>query len=181
MTRRRADLTYAEVGATRSDALPADYRHVRRRIRVGEGRELLTAVAAGMRAWGIHRKAGLRVRADSDAPQTGSDFSAGVPLLGWTVWVPCRVVWMRHDPTRYGYGFGTLRGHPESGEEAFEVSIDSAGRVWFDLRAFSRPATRVTRLAGPVAVLLQARITDRYVAAARALGQSDAARSCGRP
>jgi uncharacterized protein (UPF0548 family) len=179
VTHRRDELTYAEVGATETEALPAGYRHVRRRVQLGKGREVFAAVAAGMRAWGIHRQARLRLRTEAGSPRVGTDFSAGVPLLAWTVWVPCRVVWVRDAATGYGYGFGTVRGHPESGEEAFAVSIDDVGRVWFDLRAFSRPATRTARLGGPVAAFLQRRITDRYVAAARSLGSPDAARSHG--
>jgi uncharacterized protein (UPF0548 family) len=169
MAGRDKPLTYADVGATESDVLPAGYRHVRRRMTLGTGAELFTAIASGMRAWGVHREAGLRLRLTTATPEDGSDFCAGLSLLVFTLWVPCRVVWLRDDPSFYGYGFGTVRGHPESGEEAFMASIADDGKVWFTLRAFSRPASWVARLCGPGADRLQDRITDGYVAAARRL------------
>jgi uncharacterized protein (UPF0548 family) len=171
MAARDDMLTYAEVGATRSEVLPAGYRHVRRRVSLGVGEGLFTAVVAGMRNWGIHQQAGLRLRRATATPEVGSDFSAGLPLLMFTLWVPCRVVWVRDEASFYGYGFGTLRGHPECGEEAFTVSVADDGRVWFALRAFSRPVSWAARLGGAGTTWLQNRITDRYVAAAGRLGQ----------
>lgn len=162
-------LTYPEVGATGSEVLPAGYRHVRRSEPLGTGEVVFAAVAAGMRRWDLHRRAGLRLRPDSATPQVGADFSAGLPLLVVTMWVPCRVVWVRDDRSSYGYGYGTRRGHPESGEEAFTVSMAGDGTVWFTLRAFSRPASRLARLGGPVTAWLQDHLTDRYVDAARRL------------
>jgi uncharacterized protein (UPF0548 family) len=32
------------------------------------------------------------------------------------------VVWTVDEPNRIGFGYGTLQGHPESGEESFVVS-----------------------------------------------------------
>ena len=96
-------------------------------------------------------------------------FQSGSGIGRLRLWVPCRVVWVRDEPDTYGYGFGTLPGHPEHGEEAFLVSHDTAGRAWFEVRAFSRPATWYARLGGPVTRRFQDRVTDRYVSAARSL------------
>jgi uncharacterized protein (UPF0548 family) len=156
--------TYPEVGATRTDELPPGYRHVRRRVEVSA----LTPVATGMRAWGIHRGAGLAVHAGGE-PAVGMAFRSGVGIGRLRLWVPCQVVWVRDEPDAYGYGFGTLPGHPERGEEAFFVSRDAEGRVWFEIRAFSRPATRYARLGGPVTRAFQDWVTDRYVSAARSM------------
>jgi uncharacterized protein (UPF0548 family) len=161
-----SDLTYAEVGRTESgDDLPAGYRHVRRRVRAGEGPDAFAAVGAVMRDWGIHRGAGLRVRADGP-PSVGVGFATGLGVGPLRVWVPCRMVWVREEPRRYGYGFGTLPGHPERGEEAFMVTWAPDDAVWFDVRAFSRPANWFVRLGRPVADLLQDIVSDRYAAAA---------------
>jgi uncharacterized protein (UPF0548 family) len=171
VTGRGNELTYVEVGATQSEELPTGYRHVRRRAAVGTGRETFVAVAAGMRDWQIHRRAGLRLRPATPTPSVGASFTAGLRLLSVTLWIPCRVVWLRDEPTHYGYGFGTVSGHPETGEEAFQVSLVD-GTVWFTLRAFSRPASWYARLGGPVSTQLQRRVTDRYVEAARSLARS---------
>lgn len=166
-----AELTYPEVGATSSDDLPPGYRHVRREVTVGTGPETFAAVVAGVKSWHIHRHAGLRLRPTSPAPAAGAAFTATLRLLLIPLRIPCRVVWVHEQPSHYGYGFGTLPGHPEAGEEAFLVSLADDGRVWFTIRAFSRPVTWYARLGGPVTRWLQDRVTDRYVRAAQVLAQ----------
>jgi uncharacterized protein (UPF0548 family) len=159
-------LTYAEVGHTAPGVeLPSGYRHVLRRRRAGEGAEAYGAIVATMRDWGIHRGAGLGVRADAP-PAVGTRFASGIGLGRVRLWVPCQVVWLRDEPRLYGYGFGTLPGHPERGEEAFTVTWGADDAVWFGVRAFSRPASWYARLGRPVADLLQDVISDRYAAAA---------------
>jgi uncharacterized protein (UPF0548 family) len=158
--------TYTEVGRTApGQDLPPGYRHVRRRVRAGDGAGAYAAVVATMRDWGIHRGAGLRVCADAP-PAVGTRFATGIGLGPVRLWVPCQVVWLRDEPRLYGYGFGTLPGHAERGEEAFTVTWDADDAVWFEVRAFSRPASWYARLGRPVADLLQDVVSDRYAAAA---------------
>jgi uncharacterized protein (UPF0548 family) len=162
-------LPYPEVGATRDEgALPAGYRHVRRRHQVGQGRPSFDALAAGMRAFEVHRGAGMGVRAVGP-PSVGWAFETGLGVGPLRLWAPCRIVWLADEPDRYGYGFGTLPGHPMRGEEAMEASLDADGSVWFVIRAFSRPGTWYAGVGGPLRNLAQDRITDRYVAAAARL------------
>ncbi|MET7395026.1 DUF1990 domain-containing protein [Dactylosporangium sp. NPDC005572] len=158
-------LTYPEVGATRDDRLPAGYRHVTRRVRVGSGPAVFAAARAGLARWQPQRGAGLRVRTGADRPAVGVEFATGIGLGPLRLWVPCRIVWVVDEPDRYGFGFGTLPGHIARGEESFLLSTDDAGEVWFDVRAFSRPAKWWVKLGDPVARLVQSRVTDRYAAA----------------
>jgi len=66
-----------------------------------------------------------------------------------------------------GFGYGTLPGHPESGEEAFVVSRDGSGVVTLTVSAYSRPGLLVTRLAGPVGRWGQRVMIGRYARAVR--------------
>jgi hypothetical protein len=38
-----------------------------------------------------------------------------------TAIAPCRIVAVVDEPLRFGFAYGTLPGHPESGEEAFII------------------------------------------------------------
>jgi uncharacterized protein (UPF0548 family) len=163
------DLTYPEIGATRTDDLPGGYRHVRRHVRIGTGSDVFRAAARGLATWQMHRAAGIRVRADAGSVSVGARFASGIGIGPLRLWAPCEVVWLVDEPRRYGYGFGTRPGHPESGEEALVVSIDGEDGVWFDIRAFSRLAHRYLRPGRPIAELIQDRVTDRYVTALRRL------------
>jgi uncharacterized protein (UPF0548 family) len=163
---------YAEVGATRDGPLPAGYDHVRRHVRLGAGRPVFLAAADALGRWEPQRGAGLRVRTDAPRAAVGVRFATGLGIGPVRLWAPCEVVWVVDEPTRCGFGFGTLAGHPEIGEEGFLVTLDEAETVWFDVRAFSRPGSRWVRLGVPLARRIQAHITDRYVAAIEAACQT---------
>nr|WP_281381894.1 DUF1990 domain-containing protein [Conyzicola lurida] len=87
----------------------------------------------------------------------------------WPVWVkaPARVVYVVDEPSRRGFAYGTLPGHPEDGEEAFLVEQTEDGAVWMVIRAFSRPAAWYWWLVAPVLRATQWFYTRRYL---RALG-----------
>lgn len=70
---------------------------------------------------------------------------------------PCRILYVVDEARRFGFGFGTLPGHAESGEERFFVDMDASGLVTYDVQAFSRPHALLARLGAPIARRLQLR------------------------
>ena len=85
----------------------------------------------------------------------------------------CRVVYdagSSSDAARFGFAYGTLTNHAESGEELFEVFIDPQTHdVVYRIRAISWPQTALTRVGQPVVRVLQARFRrDSMAAIARA-------------
>ncbi|WP_346621942.1 DUF1990 domain-containing protein [Blastococcus montanus] len=163
----RAPLTYPEVGGTGDAVLPTGYRHAERRAVVGSGPAAFERAAAAVLDWRAQRGAGLRVRAGGPAGEVGTVvvLTAGLPRLGYDI--PCRVVWARTDGDERGFAYGTLPGHPESGEERFVVRLTPDGDVVYEIRVFFRLASPGARLAGPLALVLQRLATARYVAAIR--------------
>jgi uncharacterized protein (UPF0548 family) len=159
--------TYPGVGTARSGTAPAGFRSVRSTAVVGSGRDAFERAAAAVLDWGAQRGAGLRVRASGSAgtPGTVVVLTAGLPRLGYDI--PCRVVRARTDGDERGFAYGTLPGHPESGEECFLVRLTPDGDVVYEIRVFFRLASRAARLAGPVSLLLQRAATQAYVAAIR--------------
>lgn len=156
-------LTYPEVGATAGD-LPDGYQHLRAERLVGHGRELFESCADVVLTWGVQRGAGLAVERAGHVV-AGEENRIGLPLGPLRLWAPCRVVYVLDEPTRKGFAYGTLPGHPETGEESFVVSIDEHEAVRFTVTAFSRPARWFARLGGPVTRLVQHRVTQRYLQA----------------
>lgn len=152
-------LTYSEVGATAGE-LPAGYRHTRASAVIGTGRDRFDQAATDVLKWGMQRGAGLRVQATSEAAAVGTEL---IVRLG-PVPAPCRVVYVLDEADRRGFAYGTLAGHPESGEELFSVRYDPAtDEVHAEVVAFSRPATWWSRLGGPLTRLLQRVVTRRYL------------------
>jgi uncharacterized protein (UPF0548 family) len=153
--------TYTEIGATAA-RLPDGYHHVRKSARIGTGRARFEEAATRVMRWGMLRGAGARVTPSSDVAQVGSVVVVG---LG-PVRAPCRVVYVIDEDDRRGFAYGTLPGHPESGEELFAVRFDPADdAVYAEVVAFSRHATWWSKAAGPVTSLIQRIVTGRYVAA----------------
>ena len=159
--------TYAEVGATRDPELPAGYDHVERSVVVGSGPEAFERAVAAVFDWRMQRGVGLRVRATGPASEPGTVvvLAAGRPRPGYDI--PCRVVWAQATGDERGFAYGTLPGHPESGEEAFVVRLEPGGDVVFTLRVFARLASPLARLGGPVSTLVQRLAMARYLTAVR--------------
>jgi uncharacterized protein (UPF0548 family) len=159
-----APFTYPEVGATRAGPLPTGYALGRREAVVGRGRAVFERATAAVFDWRMQKTVGLRVRASGPATEAGTVvvLTAGLRRLGYDI--PCRVVWARTDGDEQGFAYGSLPGHPESGEESFLATLRPDGAVVFTTRVFSRLASPLARLGGPVSRAVQAAALDRYVA-----------------
>ena len=157
--------SYAEVGGTGAAVLPAGYRTATYSTVVGSGRADFERAVAGVFDWRAQRSVGFLVRADGPAsvPGTVVVLTFGLPRLGYEL--PCRVVEARTAGDERGFTYGTLAGHPESGEERFTVRLLPDGDVVYEIRVFFRLASRAARLAGPLSLVLQRLGTRRYLAA----------------
>lgn len=163
------ELTYSHVGATRDDKLPDGYRRLKAKARVGRGERVYAAAVHALGSFDMQRAAGLRVRTDAGMATVGARVEFGFGLGPARLWAPVQVVWVVNEPLHYGYGYGTLPGHPESGEESFVVTLGEEDQVLFTVRAFTRPGTLLARVAGPVGRIAQRLVAERYVRAMRRL------------
>ncbi|WP_046734791.1 DUF1990 family protein [Streptomyces humi] len=146
--------TYDAVGATRENlaACPPGFHPLHVRTRIGEGREAFQRATEAVLTWELHRALGVGIDTAAERAAPGVDVT--VTLAG-LVRAPCRIVWTVDESRRAGWAYGTLAGHPESGEEAFVVDRTGDGTVWLTVAAFSRPAKWYTRAAGPATRGLQ--------------------------
>ncbi|HET9649913.1 MAG TPA: DUF1990 domain-containing protein [Microlunatus sp.] len=159
---RATPFSYPEVGATRGD-LPAGYTPLRREVHIGAGQEFFDLARTALFGWHVHRAAGPKVVSSSllVADDTVAVVRIGVGPLALKA--PVKIVYVVDEPGRAGFAYGTLPGHPEQGEESFMISMDEAGRVRFDIVAFSKPATRLAQTSGSLGRAMQNRVTERYI------------------
>lgn len=162
--------TYAEVGATRDPGSlpPPGYHLLRERVRLGDGPEVFAAAGRALLGWRMQRAAGLRIARDTPGAAQG----VRVVMRAGPVRIPCEVVWTVREEHRTGFAYGTLAGHPESGEESFLVEREDDGSVWLTVTAFSRPAAWYLRVAGPVGLMAQRAAARRYGLRLRGLAQN---------
>ena len=159
--------TYEAVGATRRDERPGGYRHDRYELTVGTGPEAWERAVEGLTQWVAHSGAGARVF-PSDAPLVEGETLLVVLTQGpITVVAPCRIVYVIDEPSRFGFAYGTLPGHPEQGEEAFVVEATRGGAITFTVSAFSHPRELVAKVGGPASRAIQRRVTEKYLVALR--------------
>jgi uncharacterized protein (UPF0548 family) len=163
---------YPAVGATAgradSPALPEGFHHDHLATDLGpdDGDRFHRAQEA-LRQWAPQRGAGIRVYPGRPVAE-GEPFVLALPLpgVGWAL-APGRVAYVLDEPDRAGFGYGTLPGHPERGEEAFLV-VRAQGRLRFEVIAFSRPHDLLVRLGRPVSRALQMRTIRSYLGAMEA-------------
>lgn len=172
------ELNYPGVGSTEHGMFPAGYPCVVAQAYLGQGLAVYRRVAEGILSWELQRRSGLRVRTESAIVTRGARVVSGFGVGPFRINAPCEVVWVRRPlpgegPQSAGFGYGTLPGHPERGEEAFEAEIDGQGRVSLKITAFSRHANWFYKSGALVARAAQRHITSRYIEGARQLAAGE--------
>src|SRR4051812_42726312 len=93
----------------------------------------------------------------------------------------CRVLYSVGSPSdvaRFGFAYGTLTNHAESGEELFEVFIDpSTEDVVYRIRAISWPQAMLARVGQPIVRVLQRRFRDQSAAAMKRAAHDNGVRA----
>lgn len=123
--------------------------------------------------WGVKTRSGFAVdgkRTDVDEVELGKNAWVTATIFGVPISEPVRVVDVVDTPHRCGFAYGTLDGHPVSGEEAFVVHrLGDDGAVILTIRSLTRPAQRgLWRYAFPALLVAQRYVRHRYV---RSLGR----------
>jgi uncharacterized protein (UPF0548 family) len=160
---RRDDVNYPEVGASLLDSTPSGYYELRQQLHMGTGQECFDRAREGLVTWQAHKGQSTSLY-PMDAP-----LREGVTvlvLLGTTkiaVVAPCRVIRVIDQPGRFAFAYGTLPGHPEIGEESFEVRITDNEQVFVTIHAFSKAGLALVKAAGPLARNVQNRATKQYL------------------
>jgi uncharacterized protein (UPF0548 family) len=130
--------------------LPAGYHHVNRRTVLGRGAARFTDAAELLMGWQMQLRSGLLVSSSSTMVAPDVVVVLGIRAGPFRLGFPCRVVYVVDRPDRQGFAYGTLPGHPESGEEAFVIERADDETVSLHISAFSKPVSRLARLAGPI-------------------------------
>jgi uncharacterized protein (UPF0548 family) len=157
---------------------PAGYVVDRTRTKLGEGAGAFAAAQAALRRWEHYRLGWVETWPPETPIQAGQVVAVIARLFGLWWLNSCRIVYVVDEPgavQRFGFAYGTLPEHPESGKERFTVEWHQADdTVWYDILAFSRPQQLLVRLGYPFARRLQHRFArDSAAAIRRAVAQGN--------
>lgn len=153
-SQRDLQLTYEGVGCTASHP-PPGYVVDHHRTRIGQGDDAYAAAVEAIRRWDHFRFGWIEPHPDGVPIRAGETVAVLARVLGCWWLNPCRIVDTIDEDDRFGFAYGTLPGHAESGEERFLVERDAEGVVWYDILAFSRPRSLLARLGYPLTRRIQ--------------------------
>jgi uncharacterized protein (UPF0548 family) len=160
--------SYSEVGASAGD-LPNRYNVDRNRILLGSGEFTWRRAVEAIRGWQMFNMPWIRLHSPTTPIQVGMDVAILVQHLGFFSLNASRIVYVvdENGPiARYGFAYGTLAEHAESGEERFTVEWNrSEDQVWYAILAFSRPNNTLAKLGYPLSRILQRRFGEGSKAA----------------
>ena len=171
---RDSKLSYACVGAT-SNQVPSSYTTDHNRILLGKGEAVFHQAALAVRDWKMFDLGWVRVYPSAPAIRIDENVAIVARWCNVHFVNACRIVDTIHEHVpiqRFGFVYGTLQDHAESGEERFVVDWDRhTDEVFYDILAFSRPHQLLAKMGYPVARRLQKRFaTDSKAAMVRAVG-----------
>jgi uncharacterized protein (UPF0548 family) len=153
------EFSYSELGATNSAMLPPLFTADRNRIQLGSGSLAWHRSIDALRRWEMFNIPWVRLCWPTAQIAEGSNVAVLAHRIGLFWLNACRIVYLIDEdgPTkRFGFAYGTLTKHAESGEERFLVEWNrETDAVSYDLLAFSRPNQFLSRVGYPLARRLQ--------------------------
>lgn len=174
---RDAQLTYSPVGISLGwQPVPHGFRDLVTERVVGTGEEQYRKIGYALMHWEINRRAGFQVQPQHNSVRPGERVGLVLPMLGvMGVSAICEVVAVVAEGDRTGFAYGSLPGHPMTGEESFVLTHRPDDSVVMTVRSVSKPAVWFTKLGAPLAQAKQKAATNRYLNAAAEFAQEPAA------
>ncbi len=150
--------SYPDVGAS-ATTVPTGYNVDHNSVQLGRGEGTWQRAVEAIRAWRMFSMPWVSLHWPSAPIQVGTDVAVSIRHFGFYSLNACRIVYVVDEEgpiERFGFAYGTLGEHAESGEERFTVEWNrDDDMVWYDILAFSRPRQMLARLGYPLSRSLQ--------------------------
>jgi uncharacterized protein (UPF0548 family) len=164
----KLDFTYSAVGATVGTP-PTGYVVDHTRIKLGEGELVFNSAKAALHRWEQFQLGWVEAWPPDTPIQSGEVVAVVGRSIGLWWLNSCRIVYVVDDSgpiTKFGFAYGTLPGHVESGEEKFLIEWDRVeNSVCYDILAFSRPRHLLAKVGYPMVRRMQKRFGRESAAA----------------
>jgi uncharacterized protein (UPF0548 family) len=172
---RELPLSYGPIGVVQS----AECRSLdEASVMIGHGRCDFERARAALMEWQQFDLGWVELWPRQSPTTVGAVVAVLIKHLGFWSLNGCKVAYQSDgDGDRaYGYAYGTLTNHAESGEELFDVFIDPrTDDVIYRIRATSKPQAMLTWIGQPIVRALQARFRrDSAEAMRRAIAEREA-------
>jgi len=166
---RALPLSYSQIGMAQDEPRSFDIDETTEPI--GRGDADFERAKAALAGWKHFEFDWVEVFPRNAPIESGTVVVVLIRHLGLWSLNGCRVVYGigdRERGTRFGFAYGTLVNHAESGEEIFEVlQRPESADVVYRIRAVSKPRAVLARLGYPIVRRLQARFRRDSASAMR--------------
>jgi len=127
-------------------------------VTIGRGRTDFDRARAALMAWKQFDIGWVETFPRHAPVEVGTVVAVLIRHLGFWSVNGCRVLYTVGGESRFGFAYGTLTNHAESGEELFDVFLDpDSDEVRYRIRATSKPQAALARIGQPIVRALQAR------------------------
>jgi len=136
---------------------------------IGHGEPTFARAKQALMNWEHFDLGWVELHPQNAPVEVGTVIAVLVRHLGFWSLNGCRIVYLiDEDETTYGFAYGTLTNHAESGEEIFEVRFDPASqKVTYRIRAVSKARAAAARIGYPFTRVLQDRFRRDSIGAMR--------------
>ena len=130
----------------KSDKILRGFNYDNNRILLGEGEAIFKAASQAIRQWAMFPGGWARIYSDKTPIEVKRVVVMSARVMGFW-WLNCsRIIYTFSEPHHFGFAYGTLHHHAESGEELFQIKMYENGEVYYEIQAFSRPRHWMARL-----------------------------------
>lgn len=177
---RCSDFSYTSVGASATEP-PPGFVVDHTRVKLGSGEEAFLSARTALENWKQFQLGWVEACPTDTLIQTGEVVAVLAHVIGLWWLNAARIVYVIDEDgpvRRFGFAYGTLADHVESGEERFLIEWNQADNsVWYDILAFSRPRHVLARLGYPFVRMTQRRFARSSAAAMQRFVDRPAAES----
>jgi uncharacterized protein (UPF0548 family) len=142
-------LTYQAVGKTAFSELIPDFDNDYNKQYLGEGTAVFEAAKNAIQQWKMFPQPWTVIQPHAPI-RKGETVSMCAQAFGLWWRNACQIVYVIDEPRRFGFAYGTLPGHVEMGEELFLIEMDENEKVFYILKAFSRPRHWMAKVGYPI-------------------------------
>ena len=129
---KNAELTYDKYNLQ-------GYDHDQNKILLGSGIEVWAAAKEAIKQWAMFPDGWCRIYYQNPIFQKGDIVVMNARAFGVWWLNAARILYVLNDDKNFGFAYGTLPNHVETGEELFQVSRNEQDEVYYSITAFSRP------------------------------------------
>jgi uncharacterized protein (UPF0548 family) len=160
-----SQLSYKQQGLSLKSEAPSGFNIDHNRVRLGSGEDVWKAGRQAMEEWKPFAISWLQLCWPETPIENGNDVAILVSHHGFWSLNACRIVARIDEQAetsmRFGFAYGTLEDHSESGEESFSIIWNEADdSVWYDIFAFSQPRAFLAKVGYPLSRRLQHRFSQ---------------------